>query len=68
MDSQRTTSGFALTTDVEKHTIPFWILPGQADTTVAKHHFENIKELRGIFSRMSAHEAQQKQQNGHLSF
>ena len=35
--------------------------PGQAETDVAKKLFDNFKELHGIFSRMTAHEAQQKQ-------
>ena len=55
------TQGYALATDVDKQLVPFSILPGQAETDVAKTLFENFRALYGIFSRMTAHEAQRKQ-------
>ena len=44
------TQGFALATDVDKQLVPFSILPGQAETDVAKQIFNDFRELHGIFS------------------
>ena len=55
------TQGYALASDVDGQLVLVTVMLGQAEIDVAKKLFENFKELHGIFSRMTAHEAQQKQ-------
>lgn len=55
------TQGYALASDVGRQLVPFRILPGQAETEVAQKLFENFRELYGVFSRATAQDAQQKQ-------
>ena len=55
------TQGFALATDVDRQTVPFSIVLGQAETDAAKKFFDNFRELYGVFTRATALEAQQEQ-------
>ena len=56
------TQRFAIVSNMGRRLAPFSALAGQAETDVARELFDNLKELYGIFSRMTAKEAQQTQE------
>ena len=55
------TQGYALALDIDKQLVPFTVPRGQPETDVVRQLFQNFREQYGIFSRMTAHEAQRKQ-------
>ena len=55
------TQGYALASDMDRRLAPFSVLEGQPETDVARKLFDYFRELHGLFSRMTAHDAERKQ-------
>jgi len=56
------TRGYALISDVDKQLAPFEVPPALPETETVQKMFKEFRELHGIFTRMTAHEAERKQE------
>ena len=55
------TQGYALASDTDRRLVPFSVPTEIPETDVARKLFDNFRELYGVFSRMTAHESEKRQ-------